>query len=86
MSSSAVVDGDDEPSIHAPAFDLAAWWAALFEIPAMVMGGSEIASIAQAQEAGIEFVALRNAVWNHSAGPAAAVAEANALLDAKVTA
>lgn len=80
------LDGDDEPSIHASALDLAAWWAALFEIPAMVMGGSEIASIVPAQEAGIEFVALRNAVWDHPAGAAAAVAEANALLDAKVTA
>lgn len=80
------LDGDDEPSIQPSAFDLAAWWSPLFEIPAVVMGGSEVAGIIEAQEAGIEFVALRNAVWSHSGGPAAAVAEANALLDAKVTA
>jgi thiamine-phosphate pyrophosphorylase len=79
-------DGDDEATIHAKALELASWWAQLFEIPAMVMGGSDVACVADAQSAGIEFVALRNAVWAHPRGPAAAISEANTLLDAEVTA
>jgi thiamine-phosphate pyrophosphorylase len=74
------LDGDDRPSIHPKALDLARWWAELFEIPAIVMGGSDIASVAEAQNAGIEFVALRGAVWDHAGGAAAAVAAASALL------
>ena len=75
------LDGDDEPSIHPKALELATWWAELFEIPAMVMGGSDVASVAQADRVGIEFIALRSAVWNHAQGPAAAIAAANEILD-----
>jgi thiamine-phosphate pyrophosphorylase len=70
------LDGDTEPGIHAPTLALAAWWAELFEIPAIVMGGSDPASVAEASDAGIEFVALRRAVWEHPEGPSAAIAEA----------
>ncbi len=78
--------GEGEAVANADTFDLAAWWAALFEIPAMLMGGRQIADAAAAQAAGIEFIALASAVWDHPAGPGAAVTEANALLDASVTA
>jgi thiamine-phosphate pyrophosphorylase len=49
----------------------------------MVMGGNDIASVAAARDAGIEFVALGSAVWDYPAGPAAAVAAANRILDRK---
>jgi thiamine-phosphate pyrophosphorylase len=74
------LDGDTGDEIFPKALDLAAWWSSLFEIPAVVMGGRKLESVAAAAEAGIEFVALRHAVWKHPAGPAAAVAEANRLL------
>jgi thiamine-phosphate pyrophosphorylase len=74
------LDGDGQSRIHPRAFELARWWAQLFEIPAIVMGGSDVASVADAAAAGIEFVALRAAVWNHAQGPAAAVAAVNELL------
>jgi len=74
-------DGDDIPPIHPKALELAAWWAELFEIPAIVMGGSALASAAEARAAKIEFVALRSAIWDHAGGPAAAVAAANEILD-----
>ncbi|MCX5496553.1 thiamine phosphate synthase [Kaistia dalseonensis] len=75
-------DGDTGDAIFDKAFDLAAWWSAVFEIPAVVMGGRAIASVAEAVDARIEFVALRSAVWEHPEGPAAAVAEANRLIAA----
>ena len=69
--------GDAQPSVHPDALDLAAWWAPLFEIPAVLMGGSTVASVEEATATGVEFVALRRAVWEGRDGPAAAVAEAN---------
>lgn len=74
------LDGDREAAIFPKALDLAEWWAALFEIPAVIMGGSDLASVHQASKAGIEFVALRRAVWEYPDGPGAAVAAANRLL------
>jgi len=53
----------------------------MFVIPAIVMGGNSLASVSQAADAGIEFVALCRAVFDHP-DPAAAVAEANRLLSA----
>lgn len=74
------LDGDTRDEIFPKALDLAAWWSGLFEIPAIVMGGRALGSVTAAAEAGIEFIALRSAVWDHPEGPAAAVAEANRLL------
>lgn len=76
------IDGDEEAGIHAKALELASWWSELFEIPAIVMGGSDPASAGEAALAGIEFVALRRAVWDHPAGPARAVAIADGALSA----
>lgn len=77
------IDGDDTPEIHPRALELAGWWAELFEIPAMIMGGSAIGSVTEAAAAGIEFVALKRAVWDYPDGPAAAILAANRLLEAK---
>ncbi len=73
-------DGDDGPMIHDKTLDLAAWWSALFEIPAIVMGGTSLDCIPEAVAARIEFIALRSAVWEHAEGPAAAVEAANSLI------
>lgn len=75
------LDGDTGDEIFPKAFDLASWWSGLFEIPAIVMGGRAIQSVTAAAETGIEFVALRHAIWDHPDGPAAAVAAANRLLN-----
>ncbi len=74
------LDGDTASGIFPKALALAAWWASMFLVPAMVMGGRDVASVGEAAEAGIEFIALRDAVWMHPGGPGAAVAEANRVL------
>ncbi len=56
--------------------ELAEWWVPLFEPPVVVLAGSDLASLDAAAATGAEFVALRDAVWSHPDGPAAAVAEA----------
>jgi len=76
------LDGDTLDGIFPKALDLAAWWSELFLIPAIVMGGRSIASVEEAARAGVEFVALRDAVFSDPRGPAAAVDEANRRLAA----
>lgn len=76
------LDGDTDTEIFPKALALAEWWAELFAIPAMVMGGSSLESVRDARDARIEFVALRRAVWDHPEGPRAAIAEANRILSA----
>ena len=80
------LDGDTADTIFPKALDLASWWSGLAQIPAVVMGGRSLASALEAAQAGIEFVALRQAVWEHPEGPAAAVAEANRILAGEVPA
>ena len=77
------LDDDSAATIFDKALDLAEWWASLARIPAIVMGGASLLSVRQARDAGIEFVALRQAVWNHPPGAATAVAEANRMLSAE---
>lgn len=76
------LDGDGQEGIHPAAMELAEWWVPLFEIPAIVMGGGSIESAAEAAAAAVEFVALREAVWNHPDGPRAAIARADRILSA----
>jgi len=77
------LEGDIKPEPHPKNVALGEWWASMIEIPSIVMGGSDVASVVAVAESGVEFVALRQAVFAHSGGAAQAVAEANALLDEK---
>jgi thiamine-phosphate pyrophosphorylase len=70
------LDGDTGPGTFPRTFDLAEWWSSVAIVPAIVMGGSALASVEKAAAAGIAFVALSRAVWDDRRGPAAAVAEA----------
>lgn len=77
------LDGDIKPEPHPKNLALGQWWAEMVEIPCIVMGGFDLASVVAVADTGCEFVALCKAVFSHPAGAAAAVAEANALLDEK---
>jgi thiamine-phosphate pyrophosphorylase len=74
------LDGDTGDEIFPRALDLAAWWASVAVIPAIVMGGRQMESVAAAAANGIDFVALCSAVWDDGRGPGAAVADAAARL------
>ncbi|RWX79037.1 thiamine phosphate synthase [Neorhizobium lilium] len=77
------LDGDIKPEAHPKSLALAEWWASMVEIPCVVMGGTDGASVIPVSETGAEFVALREAVFSHPQGPADAVREINSLLDEK---
>jgi thiamine-phosphate pyrophosphorylase len=68
------LDGDTADGIFPRALELASWWSEVAVVPAIVMGGRDLASVSEAAAAGIEFVALSSAVWEYAKGPAAAVA------------
>lgn len=75
------LDGDTKPDIFPKMFKLAEWWSSMCEVPAVVMGGGTIESVQQAADAGIDFVALKTAIWN-SPDPVQAIKAGNILLDA----
>ncbi|RME64302.1 MAG: thiamine phosphate synthase, partial [Alphaproteobacteria bacterium] len=55
------------------------WWTALSELPCVAIGGITAANCAPLVDAGADMIAVSSAVWDHPAGPRAAVA---ALTDA----
>jgi thiamine-phosphate pyrophosphorylase len=75
-------DGDTREDPHPRNLEMAEWWAAIIEIPAIIMAGSTVESVKAAAATGVEFIALGAAVFA-SPDPKAAVAEANAILSAK---
>lgn len=77
------LDGDIKPEAHSKNLALGEWWAAMVEIPALVMGGNDPDSALAVAETGVEFVALGRAVFADPAQAASVVASVNAVLDEK---
>ncbi|MFC5385637.1 thiamine phosphate synthase [Aquamicrobium segne] len=72
---------DTDANPHPRNLNLGAWWAEMVEIPCIVMGGNDVASVVDVAATGAEFVALSAAVFADGGDPREAVARANALLD-----
>jgi thiamine-phosphate pyrophosphorylase len=75
------VDRPEEAAAERRSLELAEWWVPLFEPPIVVMAGNDLASIDAVVATGAEFVALRDAIWSHPDGPAAALRAALARLE-----
>jgi thiamine-phosphate pyrophosphorylase len=58
---------------HRPDPSILSWWATLFELPSVAIGGITPANGRALVEAGADFLAVCSAVWDHQDGPAAAV-------------
>ena len=58
---------------HHPDPAILAWWAALFEIPSVAIGGITPDNGRVLVEAGADFLAVCSAIWDDPGGPAAAV-------------
>ncbi len=69
---------EEEP--HRKSLDFGSWWSEVFETPCVVLAGTSVSSIDTAAQTGAEFVAVREAVWNHPEGPKVAVEQANKIL------
>jgi len=59
--------------------DLLSWWSELTTVPCVAIGGIAIENARPLIEAGADFLAVCAGVWNHGAGPGAAVKAFNAL-------
>jgi thiamine-phosphate pyrophosphorylase len=58
---------------HRPDPSILSWWATLFEIPSVAIGGITPENGRVLVEAGADFLAVCGGVWNHPDGPGAAV-------------
>jgi thiamine-phosphate pyrophosphorylase len=58
---------------HRPEPSILSWWATLFEIPCVAIGGITPENGRVLIEAGADFLAVCGSVWNHPDGPAAGV-------------
>ncbi|MEY3552394.1 MAG: hypothetical protein RL735_742, partial [Pseudomonadota bacterium] len=80
--------GDPAPDgFHPPVEQIAeraAWWADIFNVPCVAYAPA-LADVATLAAAGADFISLREAVWDDARGAAAAVAQAQAVLDARKT-
>jgi thiamine-phosphate pyrophosphorylase len=55
--------------------DLLRWWSEVTEVPCVAIGGITVENCPPLVAAGADFLAVSAGVWNHPAGPGAAVAE-----------
>lgn len=53
--------------------EILAWWAELFEVPCVAIGGITPANCGPLVAAGADFLAVVSAVWDHPDGPGAGV-------------
>ena len=66
---------------HHPDPSILGWWTTLFELPCVAIGGITPTNAAPLIQAGADFLAVCNAVWNAEGGEAAAVKAFQAMLD-----
>lgn len=77
---------DAKPEPHPRNIKLGTWWSEMVQVPCIVLAGSDLNSVGQIAEAGVEFVAASAAIFGDGIDPAEAVARANALLDGQAPA
>ena len=70
-----------KPSNYRPKPELLSWWASLFEVPCVAIGGITPLNAAPLVSAGADFIAVCQAVWG-SGDPASEVAKFEALFTA----
>jgi thiamine-phosphate pyrophosphorylase len=65
---------------HRPEPSILSWWATLFELPCVAIGGITPQNAGTLVAAGADFLAVCAAVWQHPGGPGAGIAEFEGLL------
>lgn len=71
---------DTHEAPHKRNVELAQWWAGVVEVPCIVMGGNDLATLDASASTGADFVALSRAVLGDGVDSAAAVRQANDIL------
>lgn len=73
-------DRDPTPDNHPKTVTLSLWWAQMMSLPCVALAGTSDEAFTQLAEGGIEFIALREQVWQAD-DPAAEIIRLNAMLD-----
>ncbi len=60
--------------------ELLRWWSGMMELPVVAIGGITPENCGPLVEAGVDFLAVVGAVWNHPGGPGAGVRAMNAAI------
>jgi thiamine-phosphate pyrophosphorylase len=74
-------DRDATEETHPKTVTLATWWAQMMKIPCVALSGTSDEAFTSLAEAGVEFLAVREQIWNAD-DPGAEVARLNTMLDA----
>ncbi len=74
-------DRDLESDNHPKTETLSVWWAQMMTIPCVAFAGTSDAAFTKLAEEGVEFVAVRDQIWD-AENPGAIVAHLNRLLNA----
>lgn len=61
--------------------ELLSWWSEVMTVPCVAIGGITVDNCRPLVEAGADFLAVCNGVWQHPDGPAAAVGAFNRIFD-----
>jgi len=67
------------PRARAP-LDLLEWWSTMMVVPCVAIGGITVENCAPLVRAGADFLAVIAGVWDHPAGPTAAVRDFNKVI------
>ena len=70
----AFYDTTTKPSHYRPQPEILSWWITLSQLPCVAIGGIFPHNAAPLVEAGVDFIAVVRAVWDHEGGPGAGVA------------
>lgn len=62
--------------------EILSWWVSLAELPCVAIGGITVENCPPLIAAGADMIAVSSGVWDHAAGPGAAVAAFNAAFQA----
>ncbi|WP_459675803.1 thiamine phosphate synthase [Acidisoma sp. 7E03] len=62
--------------------EILAWWSEMMELPSVAIGGITPANCAPLVQAGVDFLAVVSAVWDHPEGPGGGVRAMNAAIAA----
>ena len=61
--------------------ELSQWWAVNFKIPGVALAGKKLESISETAATGIDFIAIRDAIWDFPEGPKSAISKVSEILN-----
>ncbi|WP_417317084.1 thiamine phosphate synthase [Emcibacter sp.] len=71
---------DTKDVSHVADKEILGWWAELFEVPCVAIGGITVDNCRELIQAGADFIAVSGGVWNHPDGPKEAVRQFNQVI------